>query len=379
MNRPQLSVTARDGHRWRAMRNAARIRALELAGLPADTPPVVRPWFNFRNATGAEGDRTVIDIYAEIGWFGITAQDFIDQLRTVDTSTIELHINSPGGDVYDGIAIYSALIDHPATVDCHIDALAASAASFIAQAGDKVTMGRNAEMMIHDAWGLCMGNAADMREVATLLDKASDNIASIYAARAGNGGTATWRKRMEGETWYSASEAVDVGLADTVAKTEPRRGDAAPPAGADNRVPRRPAASLTPDPAPDPAPAEPAPVQADPTVQPNEPDGSAQPDLDARIVDAFADITPDDLGELDPAGLHLAVLDAFDGADTGADTLELRARLEDWGWDPDTFRSTMLDSLEHADAPSDPLTVGQRARTTLTIDELQDALKGALE
>src|SRR5690606_8034659 len=102
---------------------------------------------------------------------------------------------------------------HQAHVTVIVDSLAASIASVIAMAGDRVVMAKNATMMIHDGHGLSIGNAADMREMADLLDKVSDNIASVYAERAG-GDVAEWRERMRAETWYSADEAVSAGLAD---------------------------------------------------------------------------------------------------------------------------------------------------------------------
>jgi len=118
--------------------------------------------------------------------------------------------------VWEGLAIVNQLRRHPAPVTAVVDGIAASAASFIACGGaDQVVMGRNAQMMIHDAWGLCVGNAGDMRGLAERLDKISDNIASIYADRAG-GDAATWRAAMLEESWYNADEAVAAGLADTV-------------------------------------------------------------------------------------------------------------------------------------------------------------------
>jgi hypothetical protein len=118
--------------------------------------------------------------------------------------------------VYDGIAILNALRNHKATVTVFVDGIAASAASFIAMAGDEIVMCRNAELMIHDSWGWCSGNAEEMAKAAAELDRVSDNIASIYAERAG-GTTEEWRALMREETWYSAQEAVDAGLADRVA------------------------------------------------------------------------------------------------------------------------------------------------------------------
>jgi ClpP class serine protease len=121
--------------------------------------------------------------------------------------------------VFDGLAIYNALRSHPAQVTVTVDGLAASIASVIAMAGDRVVMNRGAMMMIHDASSLSVGNAQEMRATADLLDKASDNIASIYADRAG-GTPEEWRGQMRAETWYLAAEAVDVGLADE-AVTDP--------------------------------------------------------------------------------------------------------------------------------------------------------------
>jgi ATP-dependent protease ClpP protease subunit len=190
-----------------------------------------KPWFRVENAFKGEGDKEVtpVYIYDEIGdsWFGGTsAADFIKMIGTIETAKIELHLNSPGGDIFDGVAIYNALHAHPAEVDVIVDALAASAASFIAQAGDTVTMTKGSMMMIHDGSGMVWGNASDMRTMAELLDKLSNNIASIYADRAGQS-TEFWRNLMIEEVWYDAQEAVDAGLADTVAGDTKAEDDAA--------------------------------------------------------------------------------------------------------------------------------------------------------
>lgn len=171
--------------------------------------PAVRAETDTETATGR------LYLYDPIDdWFGITARDFlqaVDQLGDVDT--IELHVNSPGGDVFDGVAIANTLRAHRANVHVVVDGIAASAASFIAVTGDRVTMMPNTTMMIHDAWGLCVGNAADMLETAGLLDRVSDNIASMYAAKAG-GETADWRSTMKTEAWYTPAEALAAGLVD---------------------------------------------------------------------------------------------------------------------------------------------------------------------
>lgn len=156
-----------------------------------------------------------IDSWGE--FWGVSAKEFAQVLDDLgeDVTTIRLHINSPGGEVWDGLAILNALRQHPARVQVVVDGIAASAASFIAMAGDEVLMAPNSELMIHDAWGLCMGNAADMQRTADYLAHESDNIAQAYAGRAG-GTAAEWRELMREETWFTAEEAVTAGLADRV-------------------------------------------------------------------------------------------------------------------------------------------------------------------
>lgn len=183
-------------------------------------PPVNRAggdWFRVENA---DSGRAEMFIYGHIGdYFGtddVTPAAFTRALRGITAPVIDLHINSPGGQVFDGVAIYSALRNHASTVDVHVDGIAASAASFVAMAGDTITIEKPAKMMIHDASGLVLGNASDMREASELLDELSDTIAGIYADRAGTP-VAEWRAAMKAETWYSAAEAVKAGLADRVA------------------------------------------------------------------------------------------------------------------------------------------------------------------
>jgi ATP-dependent protease ClpP protease subunit len=170
-----------------------------------------RDWFRIDAKAGARTAQ--VWIYDEIGMWGTTARDFAARLQEIDASAITVHLNTPGGDAFDGMAIYNALKDHPAAVTVVVDGLAASAGSFIAQAGDTVRMNRGAQMMIHDAGGVAVGNASDMQEFASVLNKMSDAIAGIYASRAG-GTVAEWRAAMRSESWYSAAEAVEAGLAD---------------------------------------------------------------------------------------------------------------------------------------------------------------------
>jgi ATP-dependent protease ClpP protease subunit len=201
--------------------NAGRLLELvdRARGLMPAAPPEARSgeWFRIRNA---DTDRAEVFIYGVIGsdWDpgDVTAASFVAELRKITAPAIDLHVNSPGGLVFDGIAIYSALLNHPATVDVTVDGIAASAASFVSMAGNSVAIEKPAKMMIHDASGLVIGNAADMQEMADVLNELSDTIAGIYADRAG-GPVAQWRDAMKRETWYSADAAVKAGLADRVA------------------------------------------------------------------------------------------------------------------------------------------------------------------
>lgn len=185
-----------------------------------------KPWYQIKtplNVSNEAPKPTEVMIYDEIGFLGVTAQDFVKDLQDIQ-GAIDLHINSKGGDVFDGIAIYEALKNRTEPVNVFIDSLAASAASFIAMAGDHISIGRNAQMMIHDAHGIAIGSAKDLKETADLLDKASNNIADIYAQRAG-GTVDKWRAAMRDEKWYSADEAVSAGLADEVAQPKAKLKD----------------------------------------------------------------------------------------------------------------------------------------------------------
>jgi|TARA_Y100000034_G_scaffold133845_1_gene200610 ATP-dependent protease ClpP protease subunit len=156
---------------------------------------------------------TVIDLYDEIGYWGVNAKEFKRMLNKA--GDVKLRIHSPGGDVYDGIAIYNDLLDHSGRVDVEVSGLAASAASIIAMAGDTITMAPTAFLMIHNAWGLVVGDRhdhADMAEVLTSIDGA---LASVYDTR-GNLGLAEFVAMMDKETWVPADAAVDAGLADEV-------------------------------------------------------------------------------------------------------------------------------------------------------------------
>lgn len=183
--------------------------------LAADLDAIQLPWYTVRNAAegGGPDDTTEIFIYESIGgWFGIPVADFVKELNEVKTKKIDVRINSPGGSLFDSIAIYNALVKKNAYVTTYVDALAASGASIIAMAGDEIVMMVGSQMMIHDALGIEIGNEADFLEFADFLGKQSNNIASVYANQAG-GTIEDWRAMMRAETWMFADEAVTLGLA----------------------------------------------------------------------------------------------------------------------------------------------------------------------
>lgn len=165
-------------------------------------------WYRIRNQKDGP---TQLHIYDEIGYFGVSASDMIRDLADVQ-GPLEVHLNSPGGEVFDGIAIYNSLIARK-DVTIMIDGIAASIASVIAMAGNPVLIARQGQMMIHDGFGMAIGNAQDMRDFAEQLDRTSNNIAQIYAEHTGKSET-YWREIMKSEAWYNAGEAIENGLAD---------------------------------------------------------------------------------------------------------------------------------------------------------------------
>lgn len=158
-------------------------------------------------------------LYGDVGpseWGMIDAKSANEALKQLgDVAVINLRIDSAGGGVFDGMAIYNQLKRHAAAVHVTVDGLAASIASVIAMAGDSITMGEGTQMMIHDASTFAWGNAGEMRRTADLLDSISGDIAAIYARRSGKP-VAEIRDMMMAETWLTASQAKEAGLADAV-------------------------------------------------------------------------------------------------------------------------------------------------------------------
>lgn len=199
---------------------ARRVQAFRMRTMPDAPHAAPKQWYEFSNQTTDGGSNTDLYIFDEISWWGITAMDLVRELMTIDTDTITVRLNSPGGDVWDGIAIKNALITHRSKVNVIVDGDAASIASVIMLAGETITMMPGSFVMIHQAATFCGGTAGDMRECADLLDLINLNIAEMYATRTGKpvqqflDAMAVSATNMG--TRYTAEDAVAVGLADVV-------------------------------------------------------------------------------------------------------------------------------------------------------------------
>jgi ATP-dependent protease ClpP protease subunit len=147
----------------------------------------------------------------------VTAVDFKNELNQLsDVSEIDVHINSAGGNVFEGHAIYNMLKMHKAKVNIYVDALAASIASVIAMSGDTIFMHKNSFMMIHNSWIMTLGNSKDLRQTADLLDKTDQSSNNAYLDKATNLSEAELKQLLEAETWLTADEALEKGLADEI-------------------------------------------------------------------------------------------------------------------------------------------------------------------
>lgn len=171
-----------------------------------------RTWFTVQAAADKPA---VISLFDEIGMWGISAKDFIGAFNQIEASEITLEINSPGGSVFDGIAIYNALKSSGKTIHVKVLGVAASIASVIAMAGDKISMPANTFMMVHNPWGVTAGTADDMREYADLLDKLGASLTSTYVARTGKTPEEI-ADMLSKDTWMTAAEALANGFADEV-------------------------------------------------------------------------------------------------------------------------------------------------------------------
>lgn len=181
------------------------------------------PWYRLQARAGAPD--TTVFVYGDIGdsWDAdsVTAAQFVKDLQSVDSPNLIVRINSFGGSVPDGLAIYNALKRYPGTVTVEIDGIALSIASLIAMAGDRVHMAENAQLMIHSPWSAAIGNSTALREQADILDRFADSMAPAYA-RSKLTARAARELLADGEDhWFNASEALELGLVDAITAEQP--------------------------------------------------------------------------------------------------------------------------------------------------------------
>ena len=154
-------------------------------------------------------------LYDEVGSYGVSAKEFVDDIKLLKGKDIYLHINCVGGEVFDGMAIYNTLKKYKGKVIAYVEGIAASMGSIIPLAADEIIMSENSLYMIHNAWGGAMGEAKDMRKTATLLDKLSSEIANIYSKKT-NLPLSQIEEMMDEETWFNSEEALQYGFIDRI-------------------------------------------------------------------------------------------------------------------------------------------------------------------
>lgn len=224
----------------------------KLATVPENGCP---QWLNLSTT----GKRAVLSIYDEISWWsGNDAATFRQTLKALDVDVIEVRINSPGGSVFEGVAIYNMLVAHPAAIEVHIDGLAASIASVIALAGEERHTAENALWMIHNPSLALRGEASDLRKMADVLDKVKDSILNTYVTATGMD-RAELSRMMDETTYLTADEAMEKGFSTHLTKPiaaaalwDPENYDLPEPARALGKSTTAPAAKT--DPPPPPAP-----------------------------------------------------------------------------------------------------------------------------
>jgi ATP-dependent protease ClpP protease subunit len=193
-------------------------------------PQVFEKWSEdsagVRAVAGGDNVITMFEVIGEDFWSGggVTAKRVASQLRAIGDRPVEVQINSPGGDMFEGIAIYNVLREHPQPITVKVMGMAASAASVIAMAGDKVEIGAASFLMIHNCWVLAMGNRHDMRDTADFLEPFDAAMTDVYAARSGQDPKAI-AKWMDGETFMSGSQAIERGFADALLPADQVRTD----------------------------------------------------------------------------------------------------------------------------------------------------------
>jgi ATP-dependent Clp endopeptidase proteolytic subunit ClpP len=171
----------------------------------------MRPCFKFSAAAKTDAPEG-LSIFDEIGFWGVQAKDFIKDLAAVKSKVLNVEISSPGGDVFAGLAIYNALKGSGKEIRVKVVGVAASAASLIAMAGDKIVMPKNTFLMVHNPWSMAIGNADELRDTADTLDKIGSSLQAIYVAKTGQSEEKI-KELLSKDTWLTAEESLELGFA----------------------------------------------------------------------------------------------------------------------------------------------------------------------
>ncbi|MGY6355673.1 head maturation protease, ClpP-related [Citrobacter amalonaticus] len=188
------------------------------AGVTSEPMPAALERWNggIRAASSDDNTISIFDVIGKDYWDeGVTAKRISGALRSLNGADVTVNINSPGGDMFEGLAIYNLLREYQGKVTVKVLGIAASAASIIAMAGDDIQIGRGAFLMIHNCWVIAVGNRHDFAELAVSLEPFDKAMADIYAARSGLE-MATVQKLMDAESYIGGSDAVEKGLADSL-------------------------------------------------------------------------------------------------------------------------------------------------------------------
>lgn len=195
---PKVEIAARSGVRSDLAQRAVSLWARDVRAAEADDATI-----------------SILDVIGEDWWSGegVTAKRIAGALRRIGDRPVTVTVNSPGGDMFEGLAIYNLLREHPAPVTVKVIGIAASAASVIAMAGTDIQIARAGFLMIHNAWVVAAGNRHDMREIADWLEPFDAAMTDVYATRSGED-RAEVARLMDAETYLSGQQAVDRGFAD---------------------------------------------------------------------------------------------------------------------------------------------------------------------
>lgn len=178
------------------------------------TPNALNKWDGSIKAASSDNTISILDVIGEDYWGeGVTTKRIAAALRAIGNNDVVVNINSPGGNMFEGLAIYNQLRAHSGKVIVNVLGIAASAASVIAMAGDEIHMGRGAFLMIHNCWGVCAGNRHDLARLAQDMEPFDKSMCDIYMARSGQSSEAV-SQMMDNETYIGASDAIDKGFAD---------------------------------------------------------------------------------------------------------------------------------------------------------------------